>query len=57
MIDHVDILGRAELNVIADPAISSNQKELLLKIASGSDDIEESIISDIQQYAARIPIN
>jgi len=43
--DHVDILGRAELN------------ELIIRIASGQEDIEEVIISDIEKYAARIPID
>jgi len=31
-------------------------QELLIRIASGHDDVDEVIISDIEKYAARVPI-
>jgi len=57
IIDHVDILGRAELNVQHGGSYLLIKQELILKIASGSEDIEQSISSDIQKYADRIAID
>lgn len=43
--DHVDILGRASLN------------ELVLRVASGhGDDIEETFVSRIKEYADKIQV-
>jgi phospholipid:diacylglycerol acyltransferase len=43
--DHVDILGRMSLN------------ELILRIAGGrGDEIEENYVSNIREYAAKVPI-
>lgn len=43
--DHVDILGRASLN------------ELVLRVAGGQgDQIEETFVSRIQEYADRVQI-
>jgi len=56
--DHVDILGRSELNVhfALQIRILTLWQELLIRIASGHDDVDEVIISDIEKYAARVPI-
>lgn len=43
--DHVDILGRASLN------------ELILRVAGGKgDQIEETFVSNIREYAERVRI-
>jgi phospholipid:diacylglycerol acyltransferase len=43
--DHVDILGRASLN------------ELILRVAGGhGDEIEETFVSRIREYADRVQI-
>jgi hypothetical protein len=36
--------------------LANHHQELIIRIASGQEDIEEVIISDIKKYAARVPI-